>query len=134
MVEHSGDLRSGYYSATIRPEDDGRWYSFNDKSVTELHSQPFQSDKVEKSSSAYLLFYRKEKVSAAGTQVFRPTCETQDQSPAERRERERRTRGQQKRAKTLQPLLSSTEMKEEGLKTKPELSLEKQGDHLTSLM
>ncbi|KAI4808264.1 hypothetical protein KUCAC02_000328 [Chaenocephalus aceratus] len=48
MVEHSGDLRSGYYSATIRPEDDGRWHSFNDKSVTELHSQPFQSDKVEK--------------------------------------------------------------------------------------
>lgn len=73
-------------------------------------------------------------VPAAGTQVFRPTCETQDQSPAERRERERRTRGQQKRAKTLQPLLSSTETKEEGLKTKPELSLENQGYHLTSLM
>ncbi|XP_010773968.1 probable ubiquitin carboxyl-terminal hydrolase creB [Notothenia coriiceps] len=79
MVEHSGDLRSGHYIATIKSEDDGRWYSFNDRWVTELDSQPFQSDKVEKSSSAYLLFYRKEKVPAAGTQ---------DQSPAKRRERE----------------------------------------------
>ncbi|XP_033992701.1 uncharacterized protein LOC117488075 isoform X2 [Trematomus bernacchii] len=98
MVEHSGDLRSGHHIATIKSEHDGRWYSFNDSWVTLLHSQPFQSDKVQKSSSASLLFYRKEKVSAAGTQDFREestpggsplsTWETQDQSPAERRERE----------------------------------------------
>ncbi|KAI9543280.1 hypothetical protein NQZ68_011929 [Dissostichus eleginoides] len=98
MVEHSGDLRGGHYIATIKSEDDGKWYSFNDSWVTLLHSQPFQSDKVKKSSSAYLLFYRKEKVPAAGTQYFREestpggyplsTCETQDQSPAERRKRE----------------------------------------------
>ncbi|KAJ4948104.1 hypothetical protein JOQ06_019644, partial [Pogonophryne albipinna] len=71
MVEHSGDLRGGHYIATIKPEDDGRWYNFNDICVTLLHSQPFQSGKVEKSSSAYLLFYRKEKVPAAGTQAIK---------------------------------------------------------------
>ncbi|KAF3837140.1 hypothetical protein F7725_004604 [Dissostichus mawsoni] len=62
MVEHTGDLRGGHYIATIKSEHDGRCYSFNDSCVTELHSQPFQSDIFEKSSSAYLLFYRKEKV------------------------------------------------------------------------
>ncbi|KAL3046444.1 hypothetical protein OYC64_004445 [Pagothenia borchgrevinki] len=103
VVEHSGDLRSGHYIATIKSEDDGRWHSFNDSCVTLLHSQPFQSDTFQKSSSAYLLFYRKEKVPAAGTQDFRErstpggsplsTCETQDQSEKRKRKREEEDEG-----------------------------------------
>ncbi|KAK5858708.1 hypothetical protein PBY51_002829 [Eleginops maclovinus] len=97
-VDHFGDLRSGHYIATIKSEDDGRWYSFNDSCVMLLDYQPFQSDKVEKSSSAYLLFYRKEKVPAAGTQDFgeestpggspHSTCDTQDKSQTEKIKRE----------------------------------------------
>ncbi|KAF3837144.1 hypothetical protein F7725_004608 [Dissostichus mawsoni] len=71
MVEHSGDLRGGHYIATIKSEDDGRCYSFNDSCVTEVNYQPFQLDQVEKSDSAYLLFYRKKKVHAADTQDTR---------------------------------------------------------------
>ncbi|XP_033992703.1 titin homolog isoform X4 [Trematomus bernacchii] len=103
VVEHSGDLSSGHYIATIKSEDDGRCYSFNDSCVTELHSQPFQLDTFQNSTSAYLLFYRKEKVSAAGTQVFRErstpggsplsTCETQDQSEKRKRKREEEDEG-----------------------------------------
>ncbi|KAK5893452.1 hypothetical protein CgunFtcFv8_006324 [Champsocephalus gunnari] len=71
MVDHFGDLSSGHYIATIRPEDDGRWHSFNDRCVTEANYKPFQLDQVEKSDSAYLLFYRKKKVHAADTQDTR---------------------------------------------------------------
>ncbi|CAB1441971.1 unnamed protein product [Pleuronectes platessa] len=60
-VEHFGDLRGGHYTATIKSQDDGRWYNFNDSSVTLLYYQPFQNDIIERSHSAYLLFYRKKK-------------------------------------------------------------------------
>ncbi|KAJ4948103.1 hypothetical protein JOQ06_019643, partial [Pogonophryne albipinna] len=71
MVDHFGDLSRGNYIATIKPEDDGRWHSFNDRCVTEVNNQPFQLGQVEKSDSAYLLFYRKKKVHAADTQDTR---------------------------------------------------------------
>ncbi|KAK9524820.1 hypothetical protein VZT92_017186 [Zoarces viviparus] len=67
VVEHFGDLRCGHYTATIKAQDDERWYGFNDDRVTLLGHQPFQVDNFEKSSSAYLLFYRKKKVNAADT-------------------------------------------------------------------
>ncbi|XP_038587647.1 probable ubiquitin carboxyl-terminal hydrolase creB [Micropterus salmoides] len=57
VVDHLGDLRSGCYTATIK--DDESWYRFNDDKVTLLDYQPFQVDNSEKSSNAYLLFYRK---------------------------------------------------------------------------
>ncbi|XP_074480875.1 uncharacterized protein LOC141761394 isoform X2 [Sebastes fasciatus] len=66
VVDHFGDLRSGHYNATIKPQEEERWYKFNDDSVTLLGYQPFQVDNIEKSSSAYLLFYRKKTVRAAG--------------------------------------------------------------------
>ncbi|XP_035849370.1 probable ubiquitin carboxyl-terminal hydrolase creB isoform X1 [Sander lucioperca] len=62
VVEHFGDLRSGHYTATIKSQEDNRWYNFNDATVTLLDNQPFQQDAFKKSSSAYLLFYRKKKV------------------------------------------------------------------------
>ncbi|XP_049423682.1 uncharacterized protein LOC125883445 [Epinephelus fuscoguttatus] len=67
VVDHSGDLRSGHYTATIKSQDDDKWYNFNDSRVTLRDYQPFQMDKFEKSSSAYLLFYRKKKMHAADT-------------------------------------------------------------------
>nr|XP_043878032.1 ubiquitin carboxyl-terminal hydrolase 7-like isoform X1 [Solea senegalensis] len=59
VVEHFGDLRSGHYTATIKSQDDERWYNFDDNSVKLLDYQPFQTDKTEKYHNAYLLFYRK---------------------------------------------------------------------------
>nr|XP_046236422.1 trichohyalin-like isoform X2 [Scatophagus argus] len=57
VVDHSGNLRSGHYTARIK--DDERWYEFNDSTVRLLRYQPFQVDNFERSSNAYLLFYRK---------------------------------------------------------------------------
>ncbi|XP_017164011.1 ubiquitin carboxyl-terminal hydrolase 12-like [Poecilia reticulata] len=59
FVEHFGSLKSGHYTATIRSQDDDRWYNFNDSLVTELNNRPFQGNKIEGTQSAYLLFYRK---------------------------------------------------------------------------
>lgn len=33
VVHHFGDLRGGHYTATIKSQDDGRWYEFNDARV-----------------------------------------------------------------------------------------------------
>ncbi|XP_069375204.1 uncharacterized protein [Paralichthys olivaceus] len=60
-VEHFGDLRGGHYTATIKSQDDERWYNFNDGSVTLLDNQPFQTSRTEKSLSVNLLFYMKKK-------------------------------------------------------------------------
>ncbi|XP_071374397.1 uncharacterized protein [Centroberyx affinis] len=68
VVHHSGDLRGGHYTATIKSQDDDRWYEFNDTCVTQLDPQPFQAA-MEKSSSAYLLFYRNEKKHAPDTLI-----------------------------------------------------------------
>ncbi|XP_032355243.1 ubiquitin carboxyl-terminal hydrolase 12 [Etheostoma spectabile] len=100
VVDHFGDLRSGHYTATIKSREDGRWYNFNDATVTLLDNQPFQLHDFEKSSSAYLLFYRKKKVHPPDTcsQDIReertpgvPTSDTYDhgQDAAEREEYEK---------------------------------------------
>ncbi|XP_042072313.1 uncharacterized protein LOC102292789 isoform X2 [Haplochromis burtoni] len=67
VVDHCGDLRGGYYSATIKIQEEhgDRWHHFQDTRVTELVYQPFQLDNTERSQSAYLLFYRKSKDAAA---------------------------------------------------------------------
>ncbi|KAM4565052.1 uncharacterized protein V3H82_014157 [Fundulus diaphanus] len=59
FVEHSGELRSGHYTARIRPQDDDTWYTFNDSTVTSGDYQLYQLDEGETSQGAYLLFYRK---------------------------------------------------------------------------
>ncbi|XP_011485864.1 ubiquitin carboxyl-terminal hydrolase 17-like protein D [Oryzias latipes] len=58
LVEHSGELRHGHYTATIRAQDDNRWYHFNDISVTAALQQKNIQDDIN-SQTAYLLFYRK---------------------------------------------------------------------------
>uniref|UniRef100_A0AAQ6IPN1 Ubiquitin carboxyl-terminal hydrolase n=1 Tax=Anabas testudineus TaxID=64144 RepID=A0AAQ6IPN1_ANATE len=68
VVDHVGDLRGGHYAASIKSQDDERWYHFNDSTVTLLDYQPFQLDNTESSRSAYLLFYRKQqKLSTIGS-------------------------------------------------------------------
>ncbi|WIA11761.1 hypothetical protein OEZ85_011855 [Tetradesmus obliquus] len=52
VSEHSGCLGGGHYTAQGRSVADGRWYDFNDASVTP-DSHPSGS-----SSSAYVLFFR----------------------------------------------------------------------------
>ncbi|XP_026209140.1 probable ubiquitin carboxyl-terminal hydrolase creB isoform X3 [Anabas testudineus] len=67
VVDHVGDLRGGHYAASIKSQDDERWYHFNDSTVTLLDYQPFQLDNTESSRSAYLLFYRKQQTAELST-------------------------------------------------------------------
>ncbi|XP_076016313.1 ubiquitin carboxyl-terminal hydrolase 50-like isoform X7 [Genypterus blacodes] len=60
IVDHCGDLRSGHYTATIQSQEDKTWYKFNDADVRP-NFQLFQEKMTEKSTSAYLLFYKKER-------------------------------------------------------------------------
>jgi ubiquitin C-terminal hydrolase len=53
VCNHSGGVLGGHYTAYIKNAN-GKWYHFNDTSVTEVESQ----DSVV-STKAYCLFYRK---------------------------------------------------------------------------
>lgn len=66
FVDHFGSLKSGHYTTTIKSQDDGTWYEFDDTSVSKCY-QWFQVDLNEKLRTAYLLFYRKCKVEPAGS-------------------------------------------------------------------
>ncbi|XP_030285770.1 transcriptional regulator ATRX-like [Sparus aurata] len=70
FVDHSGDLRSGHYTSTIWDEEN--WFTFNDSRVTLADYQQFQEDDFEKSSSAYLLFYRKQNATQTPSPVSAP--------------------------------------------------------------
>ncbi|XP_078020828.1 ubiquitin carboxyl-terminal hydrolase 50-like [Epinephelus lanceolatus] len=48
VVDHSGDLRSGHYTATIKSQDNDQWYNFSDSRVTLCDYQPFQVDNFKK--------------------------------------------------------------------------------------
>ncbi|KAK2863057.1 hypothetical protein Q5P01_002590 [Channa striata] len=71
VVDHVGGLRGGHYTATIKSQDNDKWYHFNDTQVTLLDYQTFQVDNNEifhiRSWTAYLLFYRKQKTHAANS-------------------------------------------------------------------
>ncbi|XP_077961759.1 ubiquitin carboxyl-terminal hydrolase 50-like isoform X1 [Gasterosteus aculeatus] len=84
VVDHVGDLRGGHYTATIRPQDDEKWYHFDDTRVSLMNYQPFQVDNFKTSTSAYLLFYRMKKVEAADTctQNIRETSPARGVPPA----------------------------------------------------
>ncbi|KAF7231680.1 uncharacterized protein [Nothobranchius furzeri] len=74
FVDHCGDLRSGHYNATIKPQDEEEtWYSFDDTRVSRLDTSPFpDSVTLTRSARAYLLFYRRK--------VTQEVCNT-DQIP-----------------------------------------------------
>uniref|UniRef100_A0A096LYE6 USP domain-containing protein n=1 Tax=Poecilia formosa TaxID=48698 RepID=A0A096LYE6_POEFO len=61
VVEHFGDLRGGHYHAKIKSKDEGgKWFVFDDSSVTQRSKSPFPDNvDVVQSHSAYLLFYRR---------------------------------------------------------------------------
>ncbi|XP_029941606.1 ubiquitin carboxyl-terminal hydrolase 7-like isoform X2 [Salarias fasciatus] len=75
-VEHSGDLKRGHYTATIKSKDDGKWYKFSDTTVVPLSFQPLQVDSSHRFIDAYLLFYRREKRSSSGHEVSPPAAST----------------------------------------------------------
>lgn len=71
VVVHSGGTESGHYYSFIHSEDTGKWYRFDDSSVTEfnindLKAECFGNEEKEsnneifmRSKNAYLLLYRK---------------------------------------------------------------------------
>jgi len=52
-VYHSGEMAFGHYTATCWNEDSGKWFHFNDASVSEV-----QEDEVV-TKYAYILFYQR---------------------------------------------------------------------------
>ncbi|XP_051874059.1 ubiquitin carboxyl-terminal hydrolase 47-like isoform X2 [Pristis pectinata] len=68
ICDHSGEFGFGHYVAYIRPDSSSKWYCFNDTCVTEKEDffpEAYQGNTVStpciRSSTAYLLMYRKEK-------------------------------------------------------------------------
>ena len=63
IMVHSGGAYGGHYYAYIKSFEDGKWYNFNDSTVTELSSEEevFKTfgDSHGASGTAYLLMYRK---------------------------------------------------------------------------
>jgi len=53
VVNHSGNVNFGHYTAYCKNWKTGKWYHFNDSSVSEIS----ESEVV--SNSAYLLFYER---------------------------------------------------------------------------
>jgi ubiquitin carboxyl-terminal hydrolase 4/11/15 len=53
VSNHYGGLGGGHYTAYCQMPDDGKWYTFDDSSVTEVNNSSV------KSSAAYVLFYRR---------------------------------------------------------------------------
>lgn len=43
VVDHFGGLRGGHYSATIKTQDEDRWYKFDDTQVTPVRLIAFSS-------------------------------------------------------------------------------------------
>ena len=62
IMIHSGGAYGGHYYAYIKSFEDGKWYNFNDSSVTEIADEEQLSKTFGGSGSdgtAYLLMYRK---------------------------------------------------------------------------
>ena len=63
IMIHSGSAFGGHYYAYIKSFEDGKWYNFNDSSVTELTSEEelFKTfgDGSNAGGTAYMLMYRK---------------------------------------------------------------------------
>ncbi|XP_071316022.1 ubiquitin carboxyl-terminal hydrolase 12-like isoform X2 [Trachinotus anak] len=105
VVDHCGALRGGHYTATVKSQDDERWYNFNDTRVTLLDYQIFQVDHTEsstRSQSVYLLFYRKNQ--NARTQDMRGVSTSGHFSPAasnhnDQKIRERERSGEKRKNK-----------------------------------
>ena len=47
MQNHCGDLFGGHYTATVLDEESGKWYDFDDSSVTEVGVAPLFASKCQ---------------------------------------------------------------------------------------
>jgi ubiquitin carboxyl-terminal hydrolase 4/11 len=68
---HSGGLGGGHYTAYARNFMNGRWYDFNDSSVT-----PLGDVRRVVSPQAYVLFYRRRKPGSDGVSTMPPADES----------------------------------------------------------
>lgn len=74
ILIHSGSALGGHYYAYIKSFEDGKWYNFNDSSVSELHPANVVNEIQNmygghSNASAYMLQYRK----------YDPSLKTDDQ-------------------------------------------------------
>jgi ubiquitin carboxyl-terminal hydrolase 47 len=60
VLVHSGSALGGHYYAYIKSNHDGKWYNFNDTSVSEISTEEISKVFGDKGSSgtAYMLKYR----------------------------------------------------------------------------
>ncbi|XP_034413654.1 ubiquitin carboxyl-terminal hydrolase 47-like [Cyclopterus lumpus] len=58
MVNHTGSLRGGHYTAILLSNEDHTWYEFDDTRVNKVEEQPFAETGTYNSSDVYLLVYR----------------------------------------------------------------------------
>ncbi len=75
---HFGGLGGGHYTAFAKSPADGKWYEFDDSSV-----RPVANPETVKSSSAYLLFYRRRTTRPIGgksRQKFQEAAKTKGSS------------------------------------------------------
>ena len=64
IMIHTGGAFGGHYFAYIKSFEDGKWYNFNDSTVTALESEEdifktFGGKEYGQSNTAYMLMYRK---------------------------------------------------------------------------
>ncbi|XP_056156676.1 ubiquitin carboxyl-terminal hydrolase 47-like [Lampris incognitus] len=59
IVDHSGSVSGGHYTATIQSSEDKMWYVFDDSHIYKAKRQPFVKEGTYMSRDAYLLMYRK---------------------------------------------------------------------------
>ncbi|XP_077961755.1 ubiquitin carboxyl-terminal hydrolase 50 isoform X2 [Gasterosteus aculeatus] len=58
VVNHTGSVSGGHYTASVLSHEDGAWYEFDDANVYKIEEQPFAESETFSSSTAYLLMYR----------------------------------------------------------------------------
>ncbi|KAG7496114.1 ubiquitin carboxyl-terminal hydrolase 15 isoform X2 [Solea senegalensis] len=89
VSNHYGGMGGGHYTAYAKNKDDGKWYNFDDSSVS-----PASEDQIV-SKAGYVLFYQRQDT-VKGTGYFALDREEEEE---ERRRRERRRRRRRRREK-----------------------------------
>jgi ubiquitin carboxyl-terminal hydrolase 47 len=59
VLIHSGSAFGGHYYAYIKSFEDGKWYNFNDSSVSEISEEELTRVYGSTPTSGYMLLYRK---------------------------------------------------------------------------
>ena len=56
ICNHYGSLNFGHYTATVKSKKDGKWYNYNDETVTPINNCDIITNNI------YCLFYRKKNI------------------------------------------------------------------------